>query len=293
MEVIALALIAAVASVANGQNEEFFQCLPGISSSIGGEKNAYESRQSVIYNVISVTIPKGDVNVEVGSEPFALYCRLNPYHDYYTKSKLDSSNLEFALAGEDGVPVPLTSNVVNDTTIVATFQPGSRKRMDLIRCLLNIGRDQQRGVCQQNVYVGGELGFGFEAHVLLSPSRSFMTTRFPPFQRSRNCPRTSSAYLKIGRASTAPGGSRTTQSRRTTSSASSHLVDSEGKIGTEIDLLVWPLFRWEGSYLVCDLSSSQANAFVRIPCGSVPPISKGGGKETARSSRRESHTTTG
>jgi hypothetical protein len=177
-------LLAATAALVTA--DDFYTCLPGVKS-IGGMSCAFSFNvrsTHIVYCTILhtyvctyvyvrmwmylrihmpyfhvvlyrlVTTPKGDTHVKVGSAPFKIHCLLNPTHNYHTVSGLDSRNLEFQLAGDDGIPVRMDSEIVNETTISATFEPGTQERMDLISCRLNIGGGQQRAVCQQNVYVG-------------------------------------------------------------------------------------------------------------------------------------------
>ena len=44
--------------------------------------------------LFSVTVPKGDTSVEIGSKPIELFCHINPNHVYY-KEKVSCNNFSF------------------------------------------------------------------------------------------------------------------------------------------------------------------------------------------------------
>ena len=101
-----------------------------------------------------MTIPRGDIRVEVGSPPFDIFCRLNPAHPY--TPLFGSRALGLYLAGAEGGEVRMDTTVVNATTIRGRFDPGLDMRLDLVSCRIDAGAGTLKGVCNQNVYVGGE-----------------------------------------------------------------------------------------------------------------------------------------
>ncbi len=105
-----------------------------------------------------MTIPRGDIHVEVGSPPFDIFCRLNPSHEYLSLFGIERVGMYLAGgAGDDDGARKLDTRVVNETTIVARYEPGRRMRTDLVTCSMDVGGGQLRGVCNQNIYVGSEL----------------------------------------------------------------------------------------------------------------------------------------
>ena len=44
------------------------------------------------YIFLSVTTPRGDVNLLYNSEPVELFCHMNPYHEYFKKVRPSGAN---------------------------------------------------------------------------------------------------------------------------------------------------------------------------------------------------------
>ena len=78
---------------------------------------------------------------------------MNPNHKYYLEKGLRSDKLELIVAGVDS-DLKMDSKVINDTTIVATYNP-ERLGSDKVSCKINVGPDEKRGICYQNIFVGG------------------------------------------------------------------------------------------------------------------------------------------
>lgn len=109
-----------------------------------------------------VTIPRGDINLEVGADPVPIYCHLNPEHKYF-KAGYNASHLTFyatssvsdsPLGDNDGNRL-IPSKIVNATTIQAVYDP-KVQRKDQVSCKINTGDNNVRGICQQHFFVGGE-----------------------------------------------------------------------------------------------------------------------------------------
>ncbi len=103
---------------------------------------------------LTVILPRGDQHLELGSPSVDIYCRLNPRHEYARRFGADRMGLY--LAGESGGPRRMRTTRINDTTVMATYEPGSSMKMDLVSCKVDLGEGQPRGVCQQNIYVGSK-----------------------------------------------------------------------------------------------------------------------------------------
>lgn len=124
-----LVLAASPSLAANG----FYNCLPGISGS----------------DSPGVSVPRGDIKVEAGSEPFPIYCHLNPDHKYFKDDGLRSSDLGFYVNN-----VALPSNRINETTIQSMFDP-NEAHVTLISCKVRPkDGSSPMGVCVQNVLAG-------------------------------------------------------------------------------------------------------------------------------------------
>jgi len=121
-----LLLALVIATVAD---DDFYTCIPGIDPSPG------------------VSTPKGDIEVLEGSDPFSLYCHLNPGHHYYNRENYRSSDLGFWI---DQTRLP--STIVNSTTIMAMFDP-SEAGETKVTCKVDAG-SAKKGICKQIVYVG-------------------------------------------------------------------------------------------------------------------------------------------
>lgn len=151
-------LVALLVVVASADND-FYECLPGITPYIG------------------VSTPKGDTHVERGKDPFYLYCHLNPDFDDFKQGDVDSSMLSFQMsaAGEGGRIIlnttEIQSEVVNRTTIRHLFKPDTygtynvdcRREKKLEASSSHSGvevveRDGQLyaklGFCPQRIFVG-------------------------------------------------------------------------------------------------------------------------------------------
>ena len=102
-----------------------------------------------------MTIPRGDIHVEKGSDPVDIYCRLNPAHEYFTLYGVSRLGL-YVAGGDGGGPRRLPTRVVNETTVMATYEPSSHMSADLITCSMDVGGGQLKGVCNQNIYVGSK-----------------------------------------------------------------------------------------------------------------------------------------
>ena len=73
---------------------DWYTCTPGVEPSPG------------------VSLPRGDISLELGGPAQTLTCHLNPAHDYYSKRGLRAQHLSFGLNGST-----LSAKVLNDTTI--------------------------------------------------------------------------------------------------------------------------------------------------------------------------------
>ena len=45
----------------------------------------------MLYVLISVSTPRGDISLKVGSEPIELFCHLNPNHTYHRQEVRDAA----------------------------------------------------------------------------------------------------------------------------------------------------------------------------------------------------------
>ena len=108
-----------------------------------------------VYHFISVFKPCGDLNVEVGSERFELFCTLDVNHDSYVKLGLRSDslfieqrrwiktesndgqtlNLKHIRQADEYETSILDSRIINETTISAWYDP-STVTSDLLGCRL-------------------------------------------------------------------------------------------------------------------------------------------------------------
>ncbi len=133
-------LLLATASATTAEEDDFdYSCIPGIVPTIG------------------VILPRGDIHVETGSDPFDIYCRLNPAHEYARQH--GAERLGLFLAGkddEDDGPRRMQTRIVNATTVAGRYVPGADMRRDLVTCKVDVGGGSSAGVCQQNVFVGSK-----------------------------------------------------------------------------------------------------------------------------------------
>lgn len=91
----------------------------------------------------------------MGSEPFELFCLLNPEHEDYKDNGRTSKDLGFFVKGSnDRDWQPLESEILNQTTIKAIYDPRS-ETTDRIECRINTGEDRYpKSVCPQTITVG-------------------------------------------------------------------------------------------------------------------------------------------
>jgi hypothetical protein len=47
------------------------------------------------FSLLSVSLPRADIMKKLDSEPFPIYCHLNPRHNFYTTEGLRADNLGF------------------------------------------------------------------------------------------------------------------------------------------------------------------------------------------------------
>ena len=92
------------------------------------EKSLGKSTWSIelIYfsSLFSVSYPRGDTELLVGSEAIDIFCHLNPNYKPYWGKGLRSSHLSFHLRPKDGSEwAELESLIVNETTIAAKYNP--------------------------------------------------------------------------------------------------------------------------------------------------------------------------
>jgi hypothetical protein len=78
---------------------DWYTCLPGVEPSPG------------------VSLPRGDISLEVGGPPRPLSCHLNPEHEYYRALGLRAGHLSFWTSGGR----TLNATVLNDTSIRQVF----------------------------------------------------------------------------------------------------------------------------------------------------------------------------
>ena len=72
----------------------------------------------------SVSYPRGDTELLVGSEAIDIFCHLNPNYKPYWGKGLRSSHLSFHLRPKDGSEwAELESQIINETTIAAKYNP--------------------------------------------------------------------------------------------------------------------------------------------------------------------------
>jgi len=150
-----LLLLVSLDTMALAVDEDFYTCVPGIKPNIG------------------VSTPKGDTFVEKGSDPFFLYCHLNP--DYKLEGELDSTMLSFQMSasGEGGEIFletrEVVSEIVDNQTIRHRFNPDTygvfnvdcrreKKLMGNISGIDTVERDGviygKLGFCPQRIFVG-------------------------------------------------------------------------------------------------------------------------------------------
>ena len=105
---------------------------------------------------IPVLLPRGDIDVEVGSSPFSISCHLNPENKYYrdghrsdrlgiyvTKQPYERNNQR-----------QLKSRIVNSTTIEAVYNPAEIS-VDVVKCKIDLQEDGFKGICPKIIFVGG------------------------------------------------------------------------------------------------------------------------------------------
>ena len=117
-----------------------------------------------VYHYISVFTPCGDLNVEVGSERFELFCTLNVSHDSYVNLGLRSDslfieqrrwiktesndgqtlNLNHIKPADEYETSILESRIINETTISAWYDP-STVTSDLLGCRLRKETESPQG----------------------------------------------------------------------------------------------------------------------------------------------------
>ena len=72
----------------------------------------------------TVSYPRGDTELLVGSEAIDIFCHLNPNYKPYWGKGLRSSHLSFHLRPKDGSEwAELESQIINETTIAAKYNP--------------------------------------------------------------------------------------------------------------------------------------------------------------------------
>jgi len=147
-------LVLTLSLPALGLCDSWFDCVPGISGSIG------------------VSTPRGDISLKVGAEPVELFCHLNPNDTYYSQQGYDADNLLMKIKGRAGSETimkdqKMNSTRVNSTTIRTSFSPTTVGLFD-IRCRLAIKKKdkldrsdsgeteqkEEKGVCWQKIHVG-------------------------------------------------------------------------------------------------------------------------------------------
>ena len=132
--------------------DSFFECMPGMPSPGGKRANRIGLKVAeTVFFLFLVTLPKGDIVKKVGSEPFPLYCLLNPQHEDFKTYK--SEDLGFYLKGsQDRHWQTLESEILNQTTIKAIYDPVN-VTTDRIECRINMPTGQ-KSVCPQRITVG-------------------------------------------------------------------------------------------------------------------------------------------
>ena len=135
------------------------------------------------YSFSSDFLPAGDLNVKFGSERFQLYCTLDISHKFYSELGLRSDSLFI----EQRSPAKkaqsnhlhqnknidneideyqtniLNSEIVNETTIVAWYDP-SVVTSDLLGCGLKKENESPSGsyaICHKQINVGCKYNFSF------------------------------------------------------------------------------------------------------------------------------------
>jgi len=128
---VVLALSASGEAVA----EDFYTCLPGMTGSAG------------------VLLPRGDIDVEVGSSPFSISCHLNPENKYYRDGhRSDRLGIYANQPYERNNQRQLKSRIVNSTTIEAVYNPAEIS-VDVVKCKIDLQEDGFKGICLSMIFV--------------------------------------------------------------------------------------------------------------------------------------------
>jgi hypothetical protein len=101
-----------------------------------------------------VTIPRGDVHVEVGSSRFPIFCHQNPEHRYFLSGNQSDRLGLFATDG-DGNTRRLEATVLNETSIETWYNP-SEIGEERVQCKIQLSEDDWKGICHQIIFVGRE-----------------------------------------------------------------------------------------------------------------------------------------
>jgi len=133
-----VAVVFAVLAVsASGEtvSEDFYTCVPGVTGSAG------------------VLLPRGDIDVEVGSSPFSISCHLNPENKYYRDGhRSDRLGIYANLPYERNNQWQLKSRIVNSTTIEAVFNPGEIS-VDIFKCKIDLREEGFKEICLSSIIV--------------------------------------------------------------------------------------------------------------------------------------------
>ena len=106
-----------------------------------------------IFN-FAVLLPKGDIEVEVGSDQFPLYCHLDPSHRYFTDYGLRSKDLSINIRSSKlGSNVALTKTIINETSIEAIYDPSEIANLN-VDCTVNFPNGTSSSFCSGKIHVG-------------------------------------------------------------------------------------------------------------------------------------------
>lgn len=88
---------------------------------------------------VSVSLPKGDIELLVGSNSIEIFCHLNPDYSYFKNEGARATDLSFyKISTKSGSsPEKMNSSILNDTSISAFYDPDTVAK-DRIECRVNV-----------------------------------------------------------------------------------------------------------------------------------------------------------
>ena len=123
--------------------------------------------------MFSAFTPAGDLNIELATSPFQLFCTLNTSHELYSEglrsdslfieqrrwipsrlAEKDLSRRKLSINPTEEIKTTiLFSEILNETTIAAWYNP-STVTSDLLGCRIKKENESPVGICNKEIDVG-------------------------------------------------------------------------------------------------------------------------------------------